>query len=50
MNTVNITLTKFEELVEIKAKMDALAAYLDTEEGKYPSIEAIRAIIGERND
>lgn len=46
MNTVNISVSQFEELVETKAKMESLVDYLNTEEGTYPSIKTVLAILG----
>lgn len=45
-NTVTISVVHFEELVEIKAKMESLVDYLNCDGTQFPNIEAIRAIIG----
>ena len=47
MITVTISITQFEDLIKTKAKLESLLAYLNSEDGKYPKIEIIRAIVGD---
>ena len=44
---INIPVSRFEELLKNEAKLYSLLSYLNSEEGKYPKIEIIRAITGD---
>lgn len=46
MDRINIPVSRYEELIKTEANLYSLLAYLNSEEGKFPKIEIIRAIAG----